>query len=198
MRGRHDRDSSTESSEDRRADDGPPWRRRQAFDDGEWGRFGGFGPRGPRGRGRGRARKGDVKAAVLALIAERPMHGYEIIGELAERTNGMWKPSPGSVYPTLQLLEEEGNVSGEELDGKRRFSLTDAGRAKVAEQGDTPPWETMARGIDPGLKELWDAFGQMAMACKQIGSAGTTEQRSRAVAIVNDARKKLYGILAED
>ena len=173
---------------------------RAAFDEGGWGPpgWGGFGRGGPRGRGRGRARRGDVRAAVLALLAERPMHGYEIIGELADRTNGMWKPSPGSVYPTLQLLEEEGFVTGEEQDGKRRFSLTDEGRAKAAEQGDTPPWETVNRGVDPGLRELWDAFGQMAMACKQISSAGSAEQRTRAVTIVNDARKKLYGILAED
>jgi DNA-binding PadR family transcriptional regulator len=177
---------------------------RAAFDDGGWGppwRGGpgrGFGPGGPRGRGRGRARKGDVRAAVLALLAERPMHGYEIIGELAERTNGMWKPSPGSVYPTLQMLEEEGLVTGEEADGKRRFTLTDDGRAKAAEQPDTAPWEQVAQGVDPGLKELWDAFRQMAMACKQISSAGTSEQQARAVAIVTDARKRLYGILAED
>ena len=192
-------DDRARSHEGGRGDRRGPGRR--SFDEGGWGMGGwgpGFGRGGPRGRGRGRARRGDVRAAVLALLAERPMHGYEIIGELAERTNGMWKPSPGSVYPTLQLLEEEGNVSGEELDGKRRFSLTDEGRARVAEQGDTPPWETMARGVDPGLKELWDAFGQMAMACKQISSAGTAEQRTRAVAIVNEARKKLYGILAED
>jgi DNA-binding PadR family transcriptional regulator len=174
---------------------------RGAYDEGGWGPpwggpRGGFGGRGPRGRGR--ARKGDVRAAVLALLAERPMHGYEIIGELAERTDGMWKPSPGSVYPTLQMLEEEGLVSGEESDGKRRFTLTDEGRAKAAEQGDTPPWEQVTRGADPRLKELRDAFGQLAMAFRQIATAGTEDQRTRAVAIVNDARKKLYGILAED
>jgi len=126
------------------------------------------------------------------------MHGYEIIGELADRTGGLWKPSPGSVYPTLQMLEEEGLVSGEESDGKRRFTLTDDGRTKAAEQGDTPPWEQVTRGVDPGVRELWDAFGQMAMACRQISAAGSADQRTRAVAIVNEARKKLYGILAED
>src|SRR3954447_1667107 len=155
---------------------------RAAFDEGgwggPWGRPGrGFGPGGPRGRGgRGRARRGDVRAAVLALLAERPMHGYEIIGELAERTDGMWKPSPGSVYPTLQMLEEEGLVAGEEMDGKRRFTLTEDGRAKVAEQGDTAPWEQVTKGVDPGLRELWDSFGQMAMACRQISSAGSADQ----------------------
>jgi len=135
---------------------------------------------------------------VLALLAERPMHGYEIIGELAERTNGMWKPSPGSVYPTLQMLEDEGFVTGEEQDGKRRFSLTDEGRAKVAEQGDTPPWEQFAQGVEPELLELRNAVGQTGMAVRQIATAGTTEQRRRAVEILTEARKKLYGILAED
>jgi DNA-binding PadR family transcriptional regulator len=138
-----------------------------------------------------------VRAAVLALLAERPMHGYEIIGELAERTGGVWKPSPGSVYPTLQMLEEEGLVVGEEQDGKRRFTLTDGGRAKAAEQGDTPPWDEVARGVDPELVELRQAVGQTAMAVRQIAAAGTTDQRRRAVEILTEARKKLYGILAE-
>ena len=80
-----------------------------------------------RGRGGPRARRGDIRAAVLALLAERPMHGYEMIKELEERTKGAWVPSAGSIYPTLQLLEDEGLVAGEERDGKRRFTLTDAG-----------------------------------------------------------------------
>jgi len=195
MHGRHEHQDRHHGRTD---NDRAPGRR--AFDEGGWGPpgWGGFGRGGPRGRGRGRARRGDVRAAVLALLAERPMHGYEIIGELAERTNGMWKPSPGSVYPTLQMLEEEGLVTGEEADGKRRFTLTDDGRAKVADQPDPAPWEQFAQGVDPRLKELWDAFRQMAMACKQISSAGTAEQQARAVAVVTDARKKLYGILAED
>jgi DNA-binding PadR family transcriptional regulator len=152
----------------------------------------------PRGRGRGRARKGDVRAAVLALLSERPMHGYEIIGELAERTNGMWKPSPGSVYPTLQMLEDEGFVVGDEQDGKRRFSLTDEGRAKAAEHGGAPPWERVARGVDPELVALRKAIGQTGMAVRQIAMAGSTDQRRRAVEVLTEARKKLYGILAED
>ena len=194
MHGRHEHQDRHQG----RTDDRAPGRR--AFDEGGWGPpgWGGFGRGGPRGRGRGRARRGDVRAAVLALLAERPMHGYEIIGELAERTNGMWKPSPGSVYPTLQMLEDEGLVTGEEQEGKRRFSLTDEGRAKVAEQGDTPPWEQFAQGVEPELLELRNAVGQTGMAVRQIATAGTTEQRRRAVEILTEARKKLYGILAED
>src|SRR5436190_4116105 len=96
-----------------------PWQR---------GRSGGFGPWGPwfGGRGGPRMRRGNVRAAILALLAERPMHGYEMIQELESRTNGLWRPSAGSIYPTLQMLEDEGLVSGEASEGKRRFSLTDA------------------------------------------------------------------------
>ncbi len=177
-------------------------RRRHAFDDGRWAGppWGGpgRGVGGGRGRGRGRARRGDVRAAVLALLAERPMHGYEIIGELAERTDGVWKPSPGSVYPTLQLLEDEGLVVGEEQDGKRRFSLTDEGRQKVADRGGPPPWDQITQGVDPGERDLWEAFRHVVMACRQVSAAGSPDQRRRAVEILTEARKKLYGILAED
>src|ERR687889_266882 len=96
-------------------------------------RHGRCAPRGGRhrhgyGRGGPRARRGDVRAAVLALLDERPMHGYEMIKEIEERTGGIWKPSAGSIYPTLALLEDEGLVRGEESDGKRRFTLTDEGK----------------------------------------------------------------------
>src|SRR4249919_1877467 len=91
------------------------------------------------GRGGPRARRGDIRAAVLALLAERPMHGYEMIKELEERTKGAWVPSAGSIYPTLQLLEDEGLVAGEESDGKRRFTLTEAGaKANDEREGDAP------------------------------------------------------------
>src|SRR6476659_5530418 len=92
------------------------------------------GPRYGRGRGGPRARRGDVRAAVLALLAERPMHGYEMIKEVEERTQGAWTPSAGSIYPTLQMLEDEGLIRGEESEGKRRFTLTDAGRAEQEEK----------------------------------------------------------------
>jgi DNA-binding PadR family transcriptional regulator len=105
-----------------------------------------------RGRGRGgpRARRGDVKAAVLALLAERPMHGYEMIKELEERTGGAWTPSPGSIYPTLQMLEEADLIRGEETGGKRRFTLTEAGRAEQETRSDeTTPWEAVRADADP-------------------------------------------------
>ena len=109
------------------------------------------GRRGGPGGGR-RARRGDVRAAVLALLAERPMHGYEMIQELEERTNGMWRPSPGAVYPALQLLDDQGLVRSVDLEGKRRYELTDAGRAEVPERA---PWEDVAQrrrlGAPPAL-----------------------------------------------
>src|SRR4051795_1145557 len=98
------------------------------------------GPRYGRGRGGPRARRGDIRAAILALLAERPMHGYEMIKELEQRTGGAWVPSAGASYPTLQLLEEEGRTAGEEVEGKRRFTLTEAGTATAAEREEAPPW----------------------------------------------------------
>ncbi len=177
-------------------------RRRAAF--AEWGEGfdGGFGRgrgRGGRGRGgRGRARRGDVRAAVLALLAERPMHGYDIIQELSQRTQGVWQPSPGSVYPTLQMLEEEGLVTGEDAGGKRQFTLTDAGREAVDERTGPAPWDRITRGHDPASIQLWQNFGQAVMAAKQVGNVGNHDQRVRAAAILAETRRQLYAILAED
>ncbi len=158
---------------------------------------GGPGGRG-RGRGRGRARRGDVRAAILALAAERPMHGYEMIQELGERTGGTWTPSPGSVYPTLQLLEEEGHVVGEEVDGKRRFAVTDSGRAEVEGREGPPPWEQVLSGAEPAVLELRDVLGTTMAAVQQVFRAGTPTQQAKAVEVLSDARRKLYEILASE
>ncbi|MGV0907865.1 PadR family transcriptional regulator [Mycobacterium novum] len=158
----------------------------------------GFGP--PRGRGhrRGhRGRRGDVRLAILALLAEGPMHGYEIIQQIAERSQQLWRPSPGSVYPTLQMLVDEGLISGSETDGKKRlFELTEDGRA-VAEEIETPPWEEIADGADPGQLRLRTAVGQLFGAVGQASQAATPDQQQRIVDIVNSARKEIYGILGE-
>jgi DNA-binding PadR family transcriptional regulator len=147
--------------------------------------------------GGGRRRRGDVRAAILALLSERPMHGYEMIQELEQRSDGNWRPSAGSIYPTLQLLEDEGLIVGEEHEGKRRFTLTDAGREAVAERGDqAPPWEAAAEDGDP--HEIWAALKQFMPAVAQIGKVGTADQQARAAKIVDDARKQLYSILAEN
>jgi DNA-binding PadR family transcriptional regulator len=161
-----------------------------------------FGPPFGGGRGwhrRGRARRGNVRAAILALLAERDMHGYEMIQLLAERTNGMWQPSPGSVYPALQLLEDEGLISSQETEGKRLYSLTDAGRAEV-ERGtaEQTPWEEFSEGIDPYHLRLRAEAGQLFMALSQVGHVGRDDQKARALGILADTRRKLYAILAEE
>jgi DNA-binding PadR family transcriptional regulator len=168
---------------------------------GHHGAFGPFGPPGPpgpwKGRGRGRRGRGDVRAAILALLAERPMHGYEMIQELEARTGGVWRPSPGSVYPTLQLLEDEGLIAGEQGEGRRRFALTDAGRAEAERQDQRAPWEQVTAGVAPATWNLRDAIAQVAQASWSVGSAGTEAQQARALEILHDARRRLYAILAE-
>ncbi|MFB7632824.1 PadR family transcriptional regulator [Streptomyces sp. NPDC056149] len=169
--------------------------------------FGGFGPPfgGPpfgsgRGRGgpRGRARRGDVRASILALLKDRPMHGYEMIQEIAERSGGAWKPSPGSVYPTLQLLEDEGLITSASEGGKKLFSLTDEGRAE-ADDGSDAPWEDAGRGVDwEAMNEIRKAGGGLVEAFRQVWATGSPEQREKAMAVVNKARKELYLILAEE
>jgi DNA-binding PadR family transcriptional regulator len=164
-----------------------------------------WGPPGPgpwmfRMRHGGRRRRGDVRAAILALLDERPMHGYEMIQELEERSDGMWRPSAGSIYPTLQLLEDEGLIAGEEHEGKRRFKFTDAGREAAAKRSADrpPPWEQAAEGADDERQDLFASIKQFAPAVIQIAQVGTPEQAQRAKAILDDARKKLYAILAEE
>jgi DNA-binding PadR family transcriptional regulator len=157
----------------------------------------GFGPRGWRRGGRGRGRRGDVRAAILVLLAERPMHGYEMIQQIAERSDGLWRPSPGSVYPTLQLLVDEGLITATETDGsKKLFELTDDGRA-AAEKVDTPPWEEIAEGVDPGHMNLRAAMGQLFVALAQSAHAVTPEQLHRIVDVINNARREIYTILSE-
>ncbi|GIG59110.1 hypothetical protein Lfu02_34820 [Longispora fulva] len=155
----------------------------------------GGGMRGPHSRGRG-ARRGDVRAAIIGLLLERPMHGYEMISELDQRTGGAWRPSPGSVYPTLQLLEDEGLITGEESEGRKRFTLTDAGR-EAAGKADAAPWTQFAEEAGSNAHELRTAAMGIMQALGQVGQVGTEEQRQRALEILNEARRKLYGILAE-
>jgi DNA-binding PadR family transcriptional regulator len=159
----------------------------------------GFGPgvRGGRRGGRGRGKRGDVRAAILKLLAERPMHGYEMIQEIAERTQNLWRPSPGSVYPTLQLLVDEGLLVARESEGsKKLFELTDEGRA-AAEKIETPPWEEIADGVEPGHVNLRSAVAQLMGAVAQSAYTTNEEQQERIVDIVNNARREIYGILGE-
>ena len=144
-----------------------------------------------------RARRGDVRLAVLRLLSERPMHGYQIIGELSERSGGVWKPSAGSIYPTLQLLADEGLVVSEEVGGKRVFRLTDAGASTVAASAAQPaPWEEAAQQR-PGAAGYHEALGKLMRAVFQVGKSGTPEQVMAGIEVLDDARKRLYAILAE-
>jgi DNA-binding PadR family transcriptional regulator len=139
-----------------------------------------------------------VRAAALALLIERPMHGYEMIQELEERTDGVWRPSPGAVYPALQLLEDQGLVTADADAGKRLFSLTDAGREEAAKAGDRKPWDDVTEGIHPTQFKLRDSLGPIAMAAHQVASAGTPEQQAAAVKILADTSRKLYALLAAE
>jgi DNA-binding PadR family transcriptional regulator len=163
-----------------------------------WGGSGshGHGHGGFRGRGRG-GRRPNLRAAVLALLAERPMHGYEMITELENRTAGVWRPSPGSVYPTLQLLEDEGLIVSEESGGRKRFTLTEAGRAEAESTGEPPPWEHVGDETMENWHDLKDASFGVMNALRQIMMGGSDEQRRRAVEVMVEAKRKLYAVLAE-
>jgi DNA-binding PadR family transcriptional regulator len=147
--------------------------------------------------GRGRpARRGEVRTAILALLAEQPMHGYQVITELAERSNGAWRPSAGSIYPTLQLLADEGLVRDTEVEGRKVFELTDAGREAVASATDrTPPWERPGRD---GSRDLGQAIRGVMSATMQISRDGDPAMQAQAQRILTDARRSLYRLLAED
>ena len=141
-----------------------------------------------------RVGRGDVRAAVLALLAEQPMHGYQIIHEIEERSGGSWKPSAGSVYPTLQLLADEGLISAEESNDRKTYSLTEAGREEVRRSGVSAPWsanENAERGSLP------KAGIELAQAAAQVSRTGTDAQTQQAVEVLYEARRKLYAILAQ-
>jgi DNA-binding PadR family transcriptional regulator len=171
-----------------------PRRHGRDFDD----PFGGGPGRGHRRPGGGRMRRGEIRTAVLAILVDGPGHGYDLIQRLEEKSGG-WRPSPGSIYPTLQLLEDEDLVRSVERDGKRVFELTDEGRAeaerRIAEGGGAP-WERES-GMAPS-RELREQVGQSFAALRQIGFGGSPAQVERAVAVLKETRKQLYQILAED
>jgi len=155
--------------------------------------------RGGGGRGRRRRRGGDVRAAALLLLAEQPRHGYDLIQEIKERSDGMWSPSPGSVYPVLQQLEDEGLVEFDRVDGRKTASLTETGRTYVEEHTDDlgTPWATAKAGSE-GVHELGHALRSLMGAFRQVTSDGTPEQRRQAATLLEETRRGLYRILAGD
>ena len=136
---------------------------------------------------------------MLALLAEQPRHGYEIIQEIAERTSGSWRPSPGSVYPTLQQLADEGLVRTEESEGRRTVALTEAGTTYVEEHRDelAKVWDSVDDEVSAAVSNLRNQYGQLHAAVAQIMAAGTDEQRETAANALADARKAIYRLLAE-
>lgn len=148
------------------------------------------------GRGGRSVRRGNVRFAILSVLQDGPMHGYQIITELESRTRGVWRPSAGSVYPTLQLLEDEGMLTSEQVDGRRTFSLTDAGRQAAEEHPMTSDkWlEADATGI-PDLHKLAKA---LVSAAAEVEKIGTPEATASAREVLVDARRRLYRLLADD
>jgi DNA-binding PadR family transcriptional regulator len=162
------------------------------------GPFGGPGW-GPHRRGRGRARRGDVRLALLRLLAEEPRNGYQLMQAIEERSEGLWRPSPGSVYPTLAQLEDEGLIRSVQAEGARRFEITDAGREHLADRTDEPsPWAPAEGDAENPLSELGPLVIQIGKATFQVASVGDRAQRDRARALLADTRSALYRILSED
>ncbi|MFC5829054.1 PadR family transcriptional regulator [Nonomuraea insulae] len=174
------------------------------FDFGRGGPFGGPGPwggghRGWGGRGR-KAKRGDVRAAILALLSEQPRNGYQVIQEIAERSEGGWKPSPGAVYPALQQLTDEGLVIAEENEGRKTFRLTEEGRNYIEAHADEvrAPWDEMRPDIDDNTADLWHIARQSAFAMMQVLQTGNDAQIREARKTLVETRRKLYQILADD
>lgn len=146
-----------------------------------------------------RMRRGDVKSAVIRLLNESPMHGYQIIHEIESRSGGAWKPSPGSVYPTLQLLADEGLIVSHEADGRRTYSLTDTGREYAAAEQETPaPWMVGNERPSGPRSNLAQAGLKVAKTAAAVAHSGDADQMNKAAAILDDARKALSAILSQD
>ncbi len=161
---------------------------------------GGFGPGGWRGRGRGRkARRGDIRTAALLLLAEEPRNGYQIMQEVQERSGDVWRPSPGSVYPALQQLEDEGLIRSEEIEGRRLFKLTDAGRANLDKRDPDAraPWE-QAEGDFSDQAFAAKCMKEIAFAFAQLMRSGSDDQLARARDVLTVTRRDLYRILADE
>ncbi len=152
---------------------------------------------GPRGRGR-KARRGDIRSAILLLLSEQGRNGYQIMQEVEERSDGLWRPSPGSVYPALQQLEDEGLVRSEEAEGRRTYALTDEGRAHVeARHDETSPWDQVKGGWSGDAHELVKLGREVGFAFAQLLHSGGPGQLAQAREVLTATRRDLYRILAE-
>jgi DNA-binding PadR family transcriptional regulator len=133
------------------------------------------------------------------LLAEEPRNGYAIMQELEQRSGGMWRPSPGSVYPALSQLEDEGLIRSREGDGGRVFELTETGQAQVAERPqDAPaPWDTVGQDVGDGVRALMGQVRQLAVAASQVAQSGSPDQANQATEVLDQARRSIYRILAD-
>ncbi len=155
-----------------------------------------FGP--PFGRGGGRKRRGDVRLALLLLLAEEPRNGYQLMQEIEERSDGSWRPSPGSVYPTLQQLEDQQLIRAIDREGTKLFELTEAGREHLEQLGPhSPPWDEEAQDEET-TTDLKHEIKQLHMAAMMVLRGGEDGQIARATQALADARRSLYRVLAED
>ena len=145
-------------------------------------------------------RRGDVRAALLVLLDEQPFTGYGLMEEIERRSGGAWRPSPGSVYPTLAQLEDEGLVQAGAGEGRQPFELTEAGRTYVAEHrvelGE--PWARPTEGIGEERLQLRGLVGEIGAAVYQVAAAGDDAQIARAADLLTETRRGLYRILADD
>jgi DNA-binding PadR family transcriptional regulator len=146
-----------------------------------------------------KVRRGDVRAAILDVLAVEPMNGYQIIQQIAERSGGVWKPSPGSVYPTVQQLEDEGLVEGVQAEGRRLLQLTEQGRGYVEGHPEemAATWRAFEAAGEEDTGDLKPVIGQVMSAVWQIIVSGSAQQQAEAAEILAETRRKLYGLLAE-
>jgi DNA-binding PadR family transcriptional regulator len=166
------------------------------------GPFGGpFGPGGPRGgRHGGRARRGNVRTAILLALASDAMNGYQIIGFIESKTDGQWRPSPGAIYPALSQLEDERLIATVDLDGQKAFQLTEAGQRAVKEQADKPkPWDFATRdeAIPETHRVLFKEFGQLGLALQAAARSENPSLAKAVVDVLTTARRDVYRLLAD-
>jgi DNA-binding PadR family transcriptional regulator len=187
--------------EERRHGDGFGGRGGSRHEHGGFGRDAGFSPAGDRRRGRSRAGRGDVRAAIISLLSEEQRNGYQIIQEINERTHGLWRVSSGSVYPAISQLEDEGLIEPTEGAGRRLFTLTGAGREYAGQHAEQLARLFEVGGEDARLGDFLqyrELIGQLAAAARQVNDVGTLAQREEAKQVLIRARQSLYKLLAAD
>mgnify|MGYP002777953832 FL=1 len=163
-----------------------------------------FGRRESRGHGWGdkkRTRRGDIKFILLGLLAEHPQHGYEIIKELENRGGGFHRVSPGSVYPTLQMLEESNHLTSEQVEGKRVYTITESGRHLLSERNQRSnsedPRDSFKASKPSELIELRDTLTELNDAVTTVARSGNLERANQVRELLTQVKREIYKILAQ-